>query len=284
MWQTVKQVSSLCKIALICGLIVVNGVNEVTSVEFYAEKPAFLPSCKINEPGFTKCSTNTVQKLIDQLVIGIPEVVEEFGPFDPMRVHDIYFKQDSNDVARVRANLSDVIVKGFSKTIIKESRVSKKDYSWITKIFLPKMRMDANYKMEGRILLIPLRGSGKMFIEIENLDIKLYTKTRLYEKGGFTFDNVTAVRVDLNMTRVRTNFENIFNGQSKEVERSTNEFFNENWRDFYEALKPIIIETVETILYDIMHKVFELIPANFFVEDIPTSEQLYGTKKSAKNK
>lgn len=85
------------------------------------------------------------------------------------------------------------------------------------------------------------------------------------------------------MTRLRTNFENIFNGQSKEVERSTNEFFNENWRDFYEALKPIINETVETILYDVMHKVFELIPANFFVEDIPTSEQLYGTKNSSIN-
>ena len=33
-------------------------------------KAAFLPSCRISEPGFTKCSTNTVQKLIDQLVIG----------------------------------------------------------------------------------------------------------------------------------------------------------------------------------------------------------------------
>lgn len=125
--------------------------------------------------------------------------------------------------------------------------------------------------------------SFSIYILAENLDIKLYTKTHLYEKGGFTFDNVTAVHVDLNMTRVRTNFENIFNGQSKEVERSTNEFFNENWRDFYEALKPIIIETVETILYDIMHKVFELIPANFFVEDIPTSEQLYGTKNISIN-
>lgn len=38
MLQSVKQVSSLYKIAFICGLIVVNCVNEVTSVEFYAEK------------------------------------------------------------------------------------------------------------------------------------------------------------------------------------------------------------------------------------------------------
>jgi len=108
----------------------------------------------------------------------------------------------------------------------------------------------------------------------------LLTKTRLYEKGGFTFDNVTSVRVQLNLTKVRSYLDNLFNGRSKEVERSTNQFFNENWRDFYEALKPLIVGTVENILYDVMSTVFHLIPANFFVEDIPTPQQLYGPKEA----
>ncbi|EDV30410.1 uncharacterized protein Dana_GF23275 [Drosophila ananassae] len=265
------------------GIIVIlclNGVALVSAVAFYTEKPDFLPSCRIYEPGFTKCSTNSIQKLLDQLNIGIPEVVERFGPFDPMKVRDIVFKQDNNEVATIRANLTELVVKGFSKTNVKESRVSKKDFGWQTKLFLPKMRLDGKYDMAGRILLIPLSGSGKIFIEIDDMDILLLTKTRLYEKGGFTFDNVTSVRVQqLKLTKVRTYLDNLFNGRSKEVERSTNQFFNENWRDFYEALKPLIIETVENILYDVMSTVFHLIPANFFVEDIPTPQQLYGPKK-----
>ncbi|XP_037943658.1 uncharacterized protein LOC119676491, partial [Teleopsis dalmanni] len=244
-------------------------------------KAAFLPSCKIYEPGFTKCSTNSIQKLIDQLIIGIPEITATFGPFDPMHVKNIIFKQDSTEAASIRANLTNVFVKGFSKMKIKQSKVSKKDFSWDTKIFLPKMRMDADYTMEGKILLIPLQGKGTIFIEIENLDIYMHTITQLYEKGGFTFDNITNINVDLNMTRVRTHLTNLFNGASKEVEDSTNKFFNDNWRDFYEALKPIIVETVEGILYDVMSKVFHLIPANFFVEDIPTSEKLYGKANTA---
>jgi len=51
--------------------------------------------------------------------------------------------------------------------------VSKKDFSWQTKIFLPKMRLDGKYEMAGRILLIPLSGSGKIFIEIGNITLKL---------------------------------------------------------------------------------------------------------------
>ncbi|XP_043655028.1 protein takeout [Drosophila teissieri] len=268
------------------GLLTILCLNEiamdrslVSAVAYYSEKPAFLPSCRIYEPGFTKCSTNTIQKLLDQLNIGIPEVLERFGPFDPMRVRDIVFKQDNNEVATIRANLTDLVVKGFANTKVKESRVSKKDFGWQTKIFLPKMRLDGKYEMAGRILLIPLSGSGKIFIEIDDLDILLLSKIRLYEKGGFTFDNVTSVRVQLNLTKVRTYLDNLFNGRSKEVERSTNEFFNENWRDFYEALKPLIVETVENILYDVMSTVFHLIPANFFIEDIPTPEQLYGSKE-----
>ncbi|KAH8332779.1 hypothetical protein KR074_010446 [Drosophila pseudoananassae] len=265
------------------GIIVIlclNGIAFASAVAFYTEKPDFLPSCRIYEPGFTKCSTNSIQKLLDQLNIGIPEVLERFGPFDPMKVRDIVFKQDNNEVATIRANLTGLVVKGFSKTKVKESRVSKKDFGWQTKLFLPKMRLDGRYDMAGRILLIPLSGSGKIFIEIDDMDILLITKTRLYEKGGFTFDNVTSVRVQqLKLTKVRTYLDNLFNGRSKEVERSTNEFFNENWRDFYEALKPLIIETVENILYDVMSTVFHLIPANFFVEDIPTPQQLYGPKK-----
>ncbi|KAH8267949.1 hypothetical protein KR026_011624 [Drosophila bipectinata] len=265
------------------GIIVIlclNGIALASAVAFYTEKPDFLPSCRIYEPGFTKCSTNSIQKLLDQLNIGIPEVLERFGPFDPMKVRDIVFKQDNNEVATIRANLTDLVVKGFSKTKVKESRVSKKDFGWQTKLFLPKMRLDGRYDMAGRILLIPLSGSGKIFIEIDDMDILLITKTRLYEKGGFTFDNVTSVRVQqLKLTKVRTYLDNLFNGRSKEVERSTNEFFNENWRDFYEALKPLIIETVENILYDVMSTVFHLIPANFFVEDIPTPQQLYGPRK-----
>jgi len=54
------------------------------------------------------------------------------------------------------------------KYLFSTTSVSKKDFSWQTKIYLPKMRLDGRYEMAGRILLIPLSGSGKIFIEIGN--------------------------------------------------------------------------------------------------------------------
>ncbi|XP_067619302.1 protein takeout [Eurosta solidaginis] len=260
-------------------IVVLACVTGVCSLDYYAEKPSYLQTCRINDPEFVKCSTASIQKLMDQLSIGIPEITEVIGPFDPLKTKEIQFAQDNQGAVQLRANLTNMIATGLSKLVIKESRVSKKDYSWETKIYIPKLRLDGHYKMAGKILLIPLNGAGRMFIEIDKLNILMRTKTRLYEKGGFTFYNVTKIRIDLNPGGVKTNFENIFNGNSKEVERSTNLFFNENWRDFFEALRPLVTKTVETTLLDILQKLFNLIPANFFVEDIPTSEQLYGKKK-----
>lgn len=50
--------------------------------------------------------------------------------------------------------------------LITSLRVSKKDYSWETKVYVPKLRLEGQYKMAGKILLIPLNGAGHMFIEI----------------------------------------------------------------------------------------------------------------------
>ncbi|XP_017480867.1 PREDICTED: uncharacterized protein LOC108370117 [Rhagoletis zephyria] len=269
--------------AVLKGLLLVFAcLSSVRSLEYYTEKPDFMQTCRINEPEFVKCSTSSIQKLMDQLGKGIPEIMEVIGTFDPLKLKPIQFAQDNQGAVTLHANLTEMVATGLSKLVIKESKVSKKDYSWETKIYIPKLRLEGQYKMAGRILLIPLNGAGHMFIEIEKLNILMRTKTRLYEKGGFTFYNVTKIRMDLAPGGLKTNFENIFNGNSKEVERSTNLFFNENWRDFFEALRPLVTETVETTLLDILQKVFHLIPANFFVEDIPTSEQLYAKKKEKK--
>lgn len=49
-------------------------------------------------------------------------MLEEFGTMDPLKMENIIFKQDNNEVATIRANLTQLIVTGLSDMIIKESR------------------------------------------------------------------------------------------------------------------------------------------------------------------
>jgi len=54
--------------------------------------------------------------------LGVPEIEESFGPIDPMRQEQLVFKQDNSDVATLSANLTDMLIRGFGKMLIKESK------------------------------------------------------------------------------------------------------------------------------------------------------------------
>lgn len=65
----------------------------------------------------------------------------------------------------VDASLTNVTVLGFGKTNVMSSQVDPVTYDFRTKIRLEKMRIDGNYNLIGRILVIPLRGKGKCWFE-----------------------------------------------------------------------------------------------------------------------
>lgn len=81
-----------------------------------------------------------------------------------MHINKIRILQGDGPVS-VNASLTKVVVTGFSKTQVLENQVSNKDFSWLTTIKLPKMRLEGNYHMMGRILVIPLNGRGKCWFE-----------------------------------------------------------------------------------------------------------------------
>lgn len=96
----------------------------------------------------------SVQGLFDNVVKGINEL-DGLSSIDPMRIDRIKILQGEGPVS-VNASLTKVKVLGFSKVKVLENQVSSKDYGWITTVKLPKMRLEGNYHMQGRILVIPL--------------------------------------------------------------------------------------------------------------------------------
>uniref|UniRef100_A0A1B0G190 Hemolymph juvenile hormone binding protein n=1 Tax=Glossina morsitans morsitans TaxID=37546 RepID=A0A1B0G190_GLOMM len=235
-----------CILALF--VVVLGGENYSNAFDYFREKPSYVKSCKIYEPEFTKCSTESIQMLITQVAKGIPELEGIVRRLDPFIIDDIDFNQANTEAANLYAHLTNLTATGLSKLQIKESRVSKRDFGWLTTILVPKLRLEGHYQLNGRVLVLTLQGEGHMFIEIDDLAIVMRTKTKLIEKDGFTFYNITDLRAEIEIGNLRTQFDDLFGGNNKEIEKSTNESFNKNWQEFFEALRPLINETVERIL------------------------------------
>ncbi|XP_058444312.1 circadian clock-controlled protein daywake-like [Malaya genurostris] len=231
-------------------------------------KPEFIKTCRFADKDFIGCSTESVQGLFDKLVTGI-EGLEHVGTIDPMKISKIRILQGDGPVS-VNASLSKVIVTGFAQTKVVRNVVNSKDFSWDTHIQLPKMRLEGNYLMQGRILVIPLNGHGKCWFEPSGMDIVMKTTTNLYERDNHVFYNVTDSKVDYTISGLKLHMGNLFEGV-KVLEDSTNQYLNDNWRPVSEALKPIIAKTIEDILLAIMQSIFHQIPAEYFVADLPRS-------------
>lgn len=116
-------------------------------------------SCQLKDAEFVKCSTKSVQLIFDKIIDGALKI-DNMSSIDPFYVEKLSVVQSNRDSpVNLDATLTKVKVLGFNKMKIIESQVSKKDFSWLTKVHIPKMRLEGMYNMNGRILLIPLNVS-----------------------------------------------------------------------------------------------------------------------------
>ncbi|XP_055851380.1 circadian clock-controlled protein daywake-like [Episyrphus balteatus] len=248
----------------------------VVGLDYLTEKPDYLEEgCSIKDPEFSKCSIRNLQNVFNQLKDGIPGL-KTLPKTDPYYIKKVKLLQNNN-AAKFEIELANLTAVGFGKTVIKENYVDERDYSWKTKFFLPKLRIDGDYKINGRLLALTLKGAGAFFIDMENLEFKMLSKVKLYEKGGNTFGNVSQCKLDFKIGALKLNLDNLFNGQ-KELEDSMNTLLNENWMDFVDAMRPALTQMMEGIMEDNMRKVFHFVPAKFFIKDIPKSYELNGYK------
>lgn len=98
--------------------------------------------------------------------------------------------------------------------------------------------------------------------------IHLKVQLKLRESDGLKFGDIE--KLNLNIKEVgdlHVHLDNLFNGQ-KELESSVNDFLNQSWRSFYEAVRPGISAAIEAVVKDRLPKAFAYIPANYFIEDI----------------
>ncbi|XP_045494943.1 circadian clock-controlled protein daywake-like [Colias croceus] len=254
-------------------IILLVSVLYSSTAEHYKTKPSFVKTCSLSDPDFDDCSQEAVQSLFNALGPGLPEI--DLPSLDPLKIPKIRILQGEGPV-NVNAALDDVIVTGFGKTIVLLSQVDSKTYDFYTKVRVPKIRIQGTYDLKGKILLIPLVGRGKCWFEPSNMTIDIVSDVKLYDKGGFTFFNVTQVHVKYNIGLLKLYMHNLFDGISS-LEESTNAYLNANWRPVSESLRPILTKTIEDILLGFMQQIFHNLPAKFMIEDIK-SNNLFSKK------
>lgn len=124
---------------------------------------------------------------------------------------------------------------------------------------MPIVTLQGDYKINGRVLVLPIQGNGKSTLTFENVDINFKYKPKVIVKNGKEYIQTDKFKLDFDTAKFSLHFSNLFNGD-KALGDNMNTFLNDNWRDILNELKPSITSALEQIFEAIVNRIFAKVP------------------------
>lgn len=77
---------------------------------------------------------------------------------------------------------------------------------------VPKITITGKYKIDGRVLVLPIQGEGDAHLIFDNADLIVKYKPKVIEKNGKKYVQTEKFQLDFDTTQLHINLENLFNG------------------------------------------------------------------------
>ncbi|XP_030370408.1 protein takeout-like [Scaptodrosophila lebanonensis] len=252
------------KISISLSLLALSVVLAVAAANYLTEKPDYLNPCRLDDSGFQKCLAANLQVLFSKWKDGLPGT-NTLTTIDPLHIKRIKISP-SNGAIVFNAELRNVQIKGASRAVVQSASYDPSSHTAKTATNAPKLRFEFDYKVKGHILALNLNSQGKGYFEADDatLNSEMFVKPRITPEAAFA--DVQGVNTNLKIGGFKIRLENLFGG-NKDLEDTAHVLFNENWRDFFELMRPTIEQTVDIVLLGRFKKTFEYVPANYFIEN-----------------
>ncbi|KAF9804410.1 hypothetical protein SFRURICE_014330, partial [Spodoptera frugiperda] len=180
------------------------------------------------------CLKGSAQAAVPLLAAGVPDM--GIATMDPMHI---------DQVKTVQAGLA----MDFRNTIVKGLKNCK-----------CSVTMEGDYTLGGKLLIMPIEGSGKYRIKIRGVVVKIQLDIDEKPRDGATYWVVKNWNYSATVEKdVHYKFRNLFNG-NKQLSDAIHEFANQNWRDIFQDVAPPIVKVVVGRIVKETTKLFDNVP------------------------
>ncbi|BES90527.1 JHBP [Nesidiocoris tenuis] len=229
----------------------------LTAIQYHSVSGALPPgwrTCGKSHPDYNKCLKEAAQLAVLSIANNGQKKYGVF-PADPLHFEKILLDQSSGPV-RVKVDFSETDLTGFKNLVIEGISWNGAEMAFNASV--PKLNLYGDYRIQGRVLVLPIVGQGISNITVSGA--RIMTRWNLPEKGKGKEKHFHAENLGLKVhgSKVDFHFTNLFNGD-KRLGDNMNKFLNENWEVIWEEIQPAIQDSFGAAIKEISNRIFSRI-------------------------
>ncbi|CAB3255081.1 unnamed protein product [Arctia plantaginis] len=209
--------------------------------------PSFFTPCSKSDPQLSECVQKVISVSGAKFTEGIPEL--GIAKLDPVQIGTVVVNNPS-----LQITFTDTIVTGLKDFRVNNYKINL-EKGKATLDFTANVTLNAEYEMNGKLLILSIKGKGQAKIKITNLNIVV--------KYDFNESNdhwiITGYKDHFKMDRAYFKFNNLFNG-NKQLAQTTEKFTNENWELIMNEIAPPAIKQIITKCVEVVNSIFKSAP------------------------
>ncbi|XP_076231190.1 take-out-like carrier protein [Calliopsis andreniformis] len=211
------------------------------------------------DPEYYKCIANSARDAVVSLSGGLKNF--KILPIEPLAVDSVKIGESQGSVA-LRQEYRNIKLHGLTKHLeVKNYHIDWDKCLLSSDSLNPQVDFVADYTIDGKVLLLPVRGSGKSNITMYDLKTHNDIYCEKYQKNGETYLRIKKYVVKFSPKRVTLQFDNLFDGDSLLGEQM-NRFINENSDLLFKELQAPYEETFGLVFTKISNDIFSRVPLN----------------------
>ncbi|KAH1024376.1 hypothetical protein HUJ05_003867 [Dendroctonus ponderosae] len=204
---------------------------------------SFLHVCKRTDPNLKNCMIASVEDLRPYLITGVPEY--NIPSLEPLIMTDFF----ADEAAGMKIIVSNVSAWGCTDFFVRGLEVNLDTLQFIVDVDIPKLRIEAHYHVDGKLLMVVVRGDGNMETNVTEVSARAVFQGKLNERGGKEYMTYNDVKLKVHVGGGSVKLENLFNGD-KVLLSMINDVVNRNLDIFLKELMPVIEKALSSVFME----------------------------------
>ncbi|XP_015109264.1 protein takeout [Diachasma alloeum] len=206
--------------------------------------PEFLHVCKRNDPNINECIKASVEHLRPYLVKGVPEY--QIPSIEPLLLKEIVAAEGGG----LKLSAKDVNAYGASDFSVTKMNADMGSLVYLLDVFLPHLSIDGQYEIDGKVLLLPITGSGRIMGNFTDClgAVKFTAETETVD--GVEYFRVREFELKITVGKGTLRLDNLFGGD-KVIGDVVNNAINNNFDAFLKELMPVVERALGRAFRDI---------------------------------